>query len=94
MKIAVTGASGNLGQRVTRIAISQGHSVVGIDKVPPTTPPQVPEDATSKEDWFRFVQLDIREYDQVLNAFRGCDAVIHLAAIPNPGDYVVDTHNL
>ncbi|KZV98968.1 NAD(P)-binding protein [Exidia glandulosa HHB12029] len=94
MKIAVTGASGNLGQRVTRIAISHGHRVVGIDKVPPATPPQVPEEATSKEEWFRYVELDIRNYDQVLEAFRGCDAVIHLAAIPNPGDYVVDTHNL
>ncbi|EJD51984.1 NAD(P)-binding protein [Auricularia subglabra TFB-10046 SS5] len=94
MKIAVTGASGNLGQRVVRIAIAQGHRVVGMDKVPPIAPPQVPEDTTSKDEWFRFVHLDIREYDQVLAAFRGCDAVIHLAAIPNPGDYVVETHNL
>lgn len=94
MKIAVTGASGNLGQRVVRIAIAHGHHVVGMDKVPPIAPPQVPEDTTSKDEWFRFVQLDIREYNQVLDAFRGCDAVIHLAAIPNPGDYVVETHNL
>jgi len=94
MKIAVTGASGNLGSRVTRIAISHGHKVVGIDRAKPVVPPPLPEGASEKDEYFRFVEVDVREYDQVIEAFRGCDAVIHLAAIPNPGDYVVSTHNL
>ncbi|KAH7106895.1 NAD(P)-binding protein [Auriculariales sp. MPI-PUGE-AT-0066] len=94
MKIAVTGASGNLGSRIVRIAIEHGHKVVGIDCAKPTAPPAIPEGASEKDGWFSFVEVDVREYDQVLNALRGCDAVIHLAAIPNPGDYVVATHNL
>ena len=42
MKIAVTGASGNLGQRVVRIALAQGHDIVAIDRAP--TPPSDDDD--------------------------------------------------
>jgi len=91
MKIAITGASGNLGQRVTRIALDHGHTVVGIDKAASA---QTTHDDADKHARFRHIELDVRQYDQVLEALRGNDAVIHLAAIPNPGDYVVESHNL
>ena len=29
----------------------------------------------------------------VLAALRGCDAVVQLAAVPTPTDYLVETHN-
>lgn len=92
MKIAITGASGNLGSRIVRICLQQGHSVVGIDKAQPRAHPEVP--AGAPKDAWRFIELDVRDYDQVYAALSGNDAVIHLAAIPNPGDYVHETHNL
>jgi nucleoside-diphosphate-sugar epimerase len=88
MKIAVTGASGNLGSRVVAVALKEGHQVTGIDRAPPVDGPD------AKHENFKFVEVDVRNFQQVLEALRGNEAIIHLAAIPTPGDYVVDTHNL
>jgi nucleoside-diphosphate-sugar epimerase len=43
---------------------------------------------------FTFHQADITNFDVALEVLKGCDAVIHLAGAPNPGDYKVDTHNM
>ena len=32
-----------------------------------------------------FIQADMDDYDKLVDAFAGCDAVIHMAAIPSPG---------
>lgn len=38
MHIAVTGASGRVGRTVVAELVSRGHQVLGLDRVPPTTP--------------------------------------------------------
>jgi UDP-glucose 4-epimerase len=60
---------------------SEGHRVVGFDRVEPTepSPPHVRE-----------VTGDTTSYDQLARAFAGCDAVVHLAAYTNP--YVAPVH--
>jgi nucleoside-diphosphate-sugar epimerase len=76
MQIAVTGSSGRIGRAIVDLALAQGHQVVGIDRVRPkadAAPPDV-----------RFVQLEMTEYYGLVRAFEGCDAVIHMAAIPGP----------
>jgi UDP-glucose 4-epimerase len=89
MRIAVTGATGGIGRAIVAHALEQGHSVVSIDRVPP------PE--FRQTDNLRFVQADTDDYDRLVSAFAGCDALIHLAAIPSPGrhpDHIVHNNNV
>ncbi|WEK52144.1 MAG: NAD(P)-dependent oxidoreductase [Candidatus Kaistia colombiensis] len=89
MKIAITGATGRIGRAITAEALRQGHSVVSIDRVAPAEP-------ETRENC-RFVQADIGDYDALVAAFSGCDALIHMAAIPAPigyPDHVVHNNNV
>jgi nucleoside-diphosphate-sugar epimerase len=89
MKIAITGATGRIGRAITTEALRQGHSVVSIDRVAPAEP--------EARDNCRFVQADIGDYDALVAAFSGCDALIHMAAIPAPIghlDHVVHNNNV
>lgn len=88
MKIALTGSSGRIGQGVMSRAIDQGHDLVLIDRVQPP-----PHQAKS----LPFVHLEMSDYEGIVRAFEGCDAVIHLAAIPSPGrdpDHIIHNNNV
>ncbi|MGN8552329.1 UNVERIFIED_CONTAM: NAD(P)-dependent oxidoreductase [Microbacterium sp. SLM126] len=78
MRIALTGSSGKLGTVVARELRGAGYDVVGMDVVGARGP--------------SFVQVDLTDYGQVIDAFGGVgdrhdgiDAVVHLGAIPAPG---------
>ena len=67
MRIVITGASGNVGTSLLEVLGAQGlHEVIGLSRRPP------PASAV------RWVAADIRTAD-LEQAFRGADAVIHLA---------------
>jgi nucleoside-diphosphate-sugar epimerase len=86
MKIAVTGGSGRIGRAIIADALAHGHRAVNIDRAPPATPLDVP-----------FIQADIQDYDALVKAFDGCDALIHMAAIPSPTghiDHVIHNNNV
>lgn len=85
--IALTGGSGRIGRAIAAAALRHGHHVVSIDRAAP---------AEAQEN-LRFVQADIGDYDALVEAFRGCDALIHMAAIPSPGhhpDHIVHNNNV
>jgi UDP-glucose 4-epimerase len=87
MRIAITGASGRVGHAILEMALEQGHSVVSIDRVPPA----------GREPKATFIQADIADYAAFEQALRGCQALVHMAAIPSPGrhpDYVVHNNNV
>lgn len=89
MKIALTGGSGGIGRAITAQALAEGHSIVSIDRVAPAEPPA--------SDNFRFVLGEMSDYDKLVATFEGCDAVIHMAAIPSPfrlPDHVVHNNNV
>src|ERR1700694_5189341 len=71
MRVAVTGASGGIGRYVVQEMLGAGYEVYAIDRVRPTV--QVPNRV-----------IDVRDLGQVVGALHGCEAVIHLAAIPSP----------
>ncbi|GAA3765188.1 NAD(P)-dependent oxidoreductase [Microbacterium kribbense] len=77
MRIALTGSSGKLGSVVARELRASGHDVVGLDRVGERRP--------------GFLQVDLTDYGQVVDALGGIDrgpgfdAVVHLGAIPAPG---------
>jgi nucleoside-diphosphate-sugar epimerase len=89
MRIAITGGSGRVGRAVVEMALAQGHRVVSIDRVDPTQETRQPD--------LSLIKADLTQYDEVEPALRGCEAVIHLAAIPSPGrhpDHVVHNNNV
>jgi nucleoside-diphosphate-sugar epimerase len=88
MKLVITGASGSVGKQVVKLALERGHSVIGTDIAKPMS--QDPWTTTSN---YTFKTYDLTNFDAVLEVFAGCDAVINLAAHPNPLDYKVKTHN-
>lgn len=78
MRIALTGSSGKLGRVVARELRANGYDVIGMDLSGDRGP--------------GFVQVDLTDYGQVVDAFTavgdqhdGIDAVVHLGAIPAPG---------
>jgi UDP-glucose 4-epimerase len=76
MNIAITGSSGRIGRAIVDLALTQGHRVVGLDRARPHNAPDHPD--------FTFHQHEMTEYYGLEAAFRGCDAVVHMAAIPGP----------
>ena len=89
MKIAVTGSSGSIGKAIVKMALEQGHEVVCIDRVNSA-------EVVENERVFQ-VQAELSEYDALVNALKGCDGLIHMAAIPAPGrhpDHEVHNNNV
>ncbi len=77
MNIAVTGSTGRIGRAIVDLALAQGHTVVGLDRLRPAPDAKHPN--------FSFHQLEMTEYHGVENALRGCDTLVHMAAIAAPG---------
>jgi UDP-glucose 4-epimerase len=97
VRVAVTGAGGRLGAKVVALLIERGHSVVAIDRRAPDasgdgaggrargTEGQADDGggrAGSGTDW---LSVEVTDYAALLAALEGCDALVHLAAFPGPG---------
>jgi len=75
MKLAVFGATGNVGQRVVAEALRRGHEVVGVVRDP--------EAVQSPDKRARLVKGDATNADDVSRVARGSDAVVS-AISPRP----------
>lgn len=75
-KVVVTGGSGRSGYEVVNDLLAHGYEVTNVDIVPP------PADKPPQKCPFRL--CDMTDYGQVFAALHGFDAVVHLAANPNP----------
>ncbi|HEY9011947.1 MAG TPA: NAD(P)-dependent oxidoreductase [Devosia sp.] len=87
MKIAITGGSGGIGRAIIEQAFTRGDEIVSIDRV------ENPEWQGRVE----HIVTDMSDYDTLVRAFKGCDAMIHMAAIPSPfhlPDHVVHNNNV
>jgi nucleoside-diphosphate-sugar epimerase len=71
-QVVVTGGSGKAGRAVVGDLVEHGYDVVNVD-VAPATPQVAP-----------FLRADLTDFGETLEALRGADAVVHLAAIPAP----------
>jgi nucleoside-diphosphate-sugar epimerase len=71
--IVVTGGAGKAGRAVVHELIEQGEEVLSVDLV------------RSTELECEQLVADLAEYGQAVDALRGANAVVHLAAIPAPG---------
>ena len=70
--IVVTGAAGRQGRLVADCLLSDGHDVVGTDRISADSP------------GFRFVLGNLSDAGMASDVIRGADAVIHMGAIPGP----------
>lgn len=73
MKVVITGAIGLLGRVATQFLVNSGHEVLAVDRAVGPVPQGVELRVGDLED-LNFVQETIN----------GAEAVVHLAAIPNP----------
>ncbi len=83
MKVVVTGGSGRAGEYIIAELAAHGHQVVNADIAPPrpiSGTGQGGPDAGPALFW----QVDVTDYGDVVNAFAGADAVIHMAAVAAP----------
>ena len=67
MKIAIIGATGNIGTKVVNEALERGHSVTGIARH---------ADKLDKKDGLAAVSCDLADEKQLADGIRGADAVI------------------
>ncbi len=81
MKILVTGGSGFIGSHVVDVLLAHGHEPRIFDIVP--SPHCGPEDVET-------VVGDLLDLEVLRGATRGCDAVIHLAAVSDVNEVVRD----
>jgi len=72
-KVVVTGGSGKAGRAVVRDLVGHGYDVLNVDLKPP------------RETLSPFLEVDLGDLGQTVEALRGADAVVHLGAIPAPG---------
>lgn len=89
-RVIVTGGSGKLGRATVRYLADEGWEVISVD----TRRPQgTSEDGKSGLGGaYRLVEIDLEDMGSVLEtlmstdmAYSGIQAVVHLAAIPSPG---------
>lgn len=73
MKVVITGSTGLLGRVATEYLVDSGHQVTAIDRAEGPVPPGVPLHVG-----------DLSDLDFVQKSINGAEAVVHLAAIPNP----------
>ncbi|MBU6333859.1 MAG: NAD(P)-dependent oxidoreductase [Chloroflexi bacterium] len=71
-RIIVTGGSGKAGEATVLDLLDHGYEVLNIDIRPPTVA------------HCRFQQVDLTQLGETIEALHGADAVVHLAANPNP----------
>jgi nucleoside-diphosphate-sugar epimerase len=73
-RIVVTGGAGKAGRAVVRDLLEHGYDVVSVDML------RDPNLAEGQQ-----LVADLADYGQTVDALRGADVVVHLAAIPAPG---------
>ena len=77
MKIVVIGATGNIGRRIVKEALSRGHEVTGVVRDPAAVEAPDPR--------VRLVKGDATMADDVARVVRGADAVVSaISPRPNP----------
>jgi len=91
MKILVTGSSGFIGSHLVEYLVEKGYKVVAFDRYNSNSSYGWLENSIYKKK-IKFILGDIRDYDSVNKAMKGCHCVMHLAALIGiPYSYISPT---
>jgi len=77
MKVLVTGSRGKVGRAAVQALVDRGHDVLGVDLVRPVFDAGVVVPG-------RYQQADLTDAGSAYSVVAGVDAVVHVAAIPQP----------
>ena len=79
-KILITGATGFIGSHLAELCVEKGYIVIAFDRYNPNNHWGWLEESAYKND-MEVILGDVRDYDSVSKAMKGCNAVFHLAAL-------------
>lgn len=82
MQILVTGAAGFIGSNLCQTLLDRGHSVVGYDNLSQSS--DLNMRTLRQHPKFTFYQADVRDQATLLQASKGCEVLVHLAAYKIP----------
>lgn len=75
-KILITGGAGFIGSHLSAYLLNQGNEIIVLDNL--LRGNKIESEVFEK---ITFIEGDVRDFDTVLNASKGCDFVYHLAAV-------------
>ena len=86
MRVLVTGGAGFIGSHISNRLLSEGHEVRVIDNLATGRRSNL----AAIESEIELVEGDIRDLEQITAAAAGCDAIVHLAAVPSVPRSIAD----
>jgi len=81
MKILVTGGIGHVGRATVAHLLAHGHDVRMLDRIPEA---EIAAETAAEVRGAEYRRVDITDYAALRPHFEGIEAVVHLAAIPDP----------
>jgi len=83
MRVLITGGAGFIGSHLCDLLLSRGHEVIALDNLVTGSTKNIEQLADN--DRFKFIKHDVTEYIYLEGQL---DAVLHLASLPSPVDYL------
>lgn len=83
MRILITGGAGFIGSHLCDRFLAEGHEVIAMDNLITGSTRNI-EHLAGRDD-FRFIKHDVTEYIYIEGSL---DAILHLASLPSPVDYL------
>jgi dTDP-L-rhamnose 4-epimerase len=82
VKVLVTGGAGFIGSHLVDRLVQLGYEVLMYDNLDPQVHPQKPGYLNPKA---KLIQRDIRDYEALKGALKGCQLIFHLASVVGVG---------